>query len=214
MVQIVAQTIRFIDANVIVISGAPSPTGVETAAVMSDFRYTDGMIAAGLLNVVDCFGAHHNGYNIGPRVPYDQVPNDPNAVFRGPFNNPHPSWSFYSTLTTYANKIQAAGSDVPLCVTEFGWATVEDLPAGYPPGFEFAIDNSLREHGNFIVDAIKLMDEWDFVWLAMLWNLNFAPEANFEPTNDNVPYSLIRYNYAPSPAWIRIAEFNFRLRNR
>ena len=214
MATIVANTARFIDPNIIIISGALSPTGVDNNDVWSDFRYMDGMIAAGLLNVVDCVGAHHNGYNIGPNVPWDQVPNDPEALFRGPFDNPHPSWSFYSTITTYANKIQAAGSSVPLCVTEFGWATVDDLPAGYPPGFEFAIDNSTTEHGQFIVEAVQLMESWDFVWLAFIWNLNFGPVQGFDPNNDNVPYSLIRYNYAPSPAWLPISEMNFKGRAR
>ena len=214
MATIVANTARFIDPNIIIISGALSPTGVDNADVWSDFRYADGMIAAGVLNVVDCFGAHHNGYNIGPSVAWDQVPNDPEALFRGPFDNPHPSWSFYTTLTTYANKIQAAGSAVPLCVTEFGWATVKDLPAGYPPGFEFAVDNTLQEHGDFIVEAIQLMESWDFVWLAFIWNLNFGPVQGFDSNNDNVPYSLIRNGYQYSPAWIPIQQMDFRGRER
>ncbi len=213
MATVVANTARFIDPNIIVISGALSPTGVDTDNVWSDFRYTDGLIAAGILNVVDCFGAHHNGYNIGPNVPWDQVPNDPDALFRGPFDNPHPSWSFYSTLTTYANKIQAAGSDVPLCVTEFGWATVSDL-SGYPPGFEFAADNTLEEHGQYVVEAVQLMESWDFVWLAFIWNLNFGPVQGFDAANDNVPYSLIRNNYIPSPAWVPISQMDFRGRER
>lgn len=209
MVTSVANTVRFLDPNIIIVSGALSPTGLNNAQVHDDLIYTDELIAAGVLNVVDCYGAHHNGYNIGPNVPFDAVENDPSAGFRGPFDNPHPSWSFYTTLTTYANKIQAAGSDVPLCVTEFGWATTEDL-GNHPPGFEFAIDNTLQEQGEFLVEAIETMEEWDFVWLAFIWNLNYAPEAGFEGSNDNVPYSLIRPNYVPSPGWLPISEMDFR----
>jgi hypothetical protein len=210
MLQVVANTIRFLDPNILVVSGAPSPTGVNAAGVITDdFRYTDELIAAGVLDVIDCFGAHHNGYNIGPNVPADNVPNDPTATFRGPFDNPDHSWSFYTTLNTYATKISAAGSDVPLCVTEFGWATTADL-GGYPQGFEFANDNTVEEQGQFLVEAIQLMEEWGFVRLAFIWNLNFGPETSFEATNDNVPYSLIRPNYVPSPAWLPISEMDFR----
>lgn len=218
MVTTVANSIRFVDPNIIVVSGALSPTGVDDGVnAISDFRYTDELIANGLLGVVDCFGAHHNGYNIGPRVPYNEVPPDPNAVFRGPFDNQHPSWSFYSTLTTYANKIRAAGSNVPLCVTEFGWAVAEDLtpeelrPLQY---FEFSEDNTLLEQRDYLVEAIQMMgQEWDFVWLAFIWNLNLGPETQWDisrPDRDNIPYSLVRPNYVPAPAWSAIADMNFR----
>lgn len=220
MATTVANTVRFLDPNIIVVSGALSPTGVDDGVIaIDDFRYTDQLIAAGLLNVVDCFGAHHNGYNIGPNVPFDNVPNDPNAIFRGPFNNPHHSWSFYSTLTTYANKIRAAGSEVPLCVTEFGWAVAEDLnPDLRPiPNFEFSEDNTLEEQRMFFVEAVRLMEEeWDFVWLAFIWNLNFGKEANWDisrPDRDNIPYSLVRPNYIPAEAWAYIADMDFRGRD-
>lgn len=221
MVTTVANTVRFVDPNVIIVSGALSPTGVNDGVqAIDDFVYTDQLIAAGLLNVIDCYGAHHNGYNIGPRVPYDNVPNDPTAIFTGPFTNRHHSWSFYSTLTTYANKIRAAGSTVPLCITEFGWAVTEDLDLSQVGGmiqhFEFANDNTLTEQRDFLVEAIQMMDEeWDFVWLAFIWNLNFGPEAQWQirpdqPFKDNIPYSLIRPNYTPALAWPYIANFDFR----
>ncbi len=219
MVTTVTNSIRFVDPNIIVVSGALSPTGVDDGVIaISDFRYTDQLIANGLLGVVDCFGAHHNGYNIGPRVPWDQVPDDPTDIFRGPFDdNQHPSWSFYSTLTTYANKIRAAGSDVPLCVTEFGWAVAEDLtPVELRPlpNFQFSEDNTLLEQRDYLVEAVQMMDqEWDFVWLAFIWNLNLGPETQWDisrPDRDNIPYSLIRPNYVPAPAWGAISELNFR----
>lgn len=216
MVTVVSNTVRFIDPNIIIISGALSPTGVNDGVIaIDDFGYTDQMIAAGLLNVVDCFGAHSNGPNIGPNVPFDQVPNDPTAVFRGPFENPHHSWSFYSTMTTYANKIRAAGSNVRLCVTEFGWAVAEDFDPAQRPveHFEFAEDNTLEEQRTYILEAITLMQEWDFVWLAFIWNLNFGPEMGWDlnrPDNHNMLYSLVRPNYTPAPVWPYIAEMNFR----
>jgi hypothetical protein len=164
------------------------------------------MIDAGMLDVTDCVGAHHNGYNIGPQVPYDNVPNDPTASFRGPFDNPHHSWSFYSTLEGYAQRIRAAGEDTKLCVTEFGWASTEDLD-GTPPGFEFANDNTLEEQAKFLTEAMAYMRDSGFVWQAYVWNLNYGPQAGYNPENDNVPYSLIGPGYTFRPAYDAVGEW-------
>jgi len=204
--------IKAVDEDIIVISGALSPTGVNDGiGAYDDFVYMDMLIQAGVLDVADCVGAHHNGYNIGPNVPWNNVPNDPTAVFRGPFNNPHHSWSFYSTLNGYAQKIQQAGRDTKLCITEFGWAVSEDL-TGTPQNFEFARDNTLEEQAQYIGEAIDLMEEWGFVWLAFIWNLNYGPQAGWDPTDNNVPYSLLRPNWMQSPAYDVIAAYNFRER--
>ncbi|MBI5671619.1 MAG: hypothetical protein HZC41_26805 [Chloroflexi bacterium] len=198
-------TIKAIDPGIIVISGALAPTGGWTEpdgriSAIDDFDYLTQMINAGLLNYADCIGAHHNGYNIGPNVPWDSVPNDPTATFRGPFDNPHHSWSLYSTLNTYANKIRLAGGDQKLCVTEFGWASTEDL-GGYPEGFEFANDNTLEEQKEWTMEAIQLMEDWDIVWIASLWNLNYGPQAGWATDNDNVPYSIIGKDWKFRPVY-------------
>ncbi len=214
LLQMTYQAVKAIDPGIIVISGALSPTGgwVEPNGVVSaidDFQYMDGLIQNGLLQYSDCVGAHHNGYNIGPTVPWDEAPRDPEAataIFRGPFDNPHHSWSLYSTLTTYANKIQLAGGNQRLCITEFGWAVAEDL-GGYPRGFEFAQDNTLQEQADYIIEAVQWMEESDIVWLAWVWNLNYGAQAGWDPTNDNVPYSILRPNSVPAPAWDAIARY-------
>ena len=202
--------IKAVDPGIIVISGALSPTGWnDGVAAYDDFVYFDMLVQAGLLTTVDCVGAHHNGYNIGPTVPYNSVPNDPTASFRGPFDNPHHSWSFYSTLMGYAQRIQQAGSDKKLCITEFGWPSTEDLN-GYPLGFEFANDNTLAEQAAYIDQAIQQMQEWGFVWLAWVWNLNYGPQAGWDASNDNVPYSLLRPEWKPAPAYEVIGKYDFR----
>jgi hypothetical protein len=204
--------IKAIDPGIIVISGALSPTGgwVEPdgrVSAIDDFDYLSQMIDAGLLNYTDCVGAHHNGYNIGPDVTWDKVPNDPTASFRGPFDNPHHSWSFYSTLETYASKIALANGQQKLCVTEFGWASTEDL-GGFPPGFEFANDNTLQEQADFIVKAMDVMKGWNTVWLAFIWNFNYGPQAGWATDNDNVPYSIIGKDWVFRPAYDAIIQWS------
>ncbi|MFZ4827567.1 MAG: beta-galactosidase [Phototrophicaceae bacterium] len=205
-------TIKSIDPGIIVISGALSPTGFDNRInAWDDFAYMDAMIAAGLLSTVDCVGAHHNGYNVSPDYTWDAVPNDPSATFRGPFDNPHHSWSFRSTLQGYAIRIQQAGGTQKLCVTEFGWPVTEDMN-GYPAGFEFANDNTLEEQKEWTIKAVNNMIEWDIVWLAYLWNLNYGAQAGWDPSNDNVPYSIIGNNWNFRPIYGAISEWQAQYR--
>jgi len=202
------QTIKAIDPGVVVISGALSPTGFDNRVnAWDDFAYMDAMIANGLLNYADCIGAHHNGINVPPGVTWDAVPNDPTAAFRGPFDNPHHSWAFRSTLQGYAFRVQQAGGDQKLCVTEFGWASTEDL-GETRPGFEFAGDNTLEEQAEWTIEAIELMIEWDIVQIATLWNLNYGPQAGWDPANDNVAYSIIGKDWNFRPVYDRLIEWN------
>ena len=166
----------------------------------------DAQIQAGLLDYADCVGAHHNGYNISPDYRYNEIPADSAALYRGPFDNPHHSWSFRSTLEGYANRILAAGYDTMLCVTQFGWPSAEGL-AGARPGFEFALDNTLAEQAAWIPKAMSNMDEWGFVWLAFIWNFNYGPQAGFAISNDNVPYYLIGPPYEFRPAFDAIRSW-------
>jgi hypothetical protein len=181
---------------------------------MDDFDYFDQMVAAGFLDYCDCVGAHHNGYNIPPDVEWDKVENDPTAKFRGPFDNPHHSWSFKSTLWGYHDRIAAAGSDKPLCVTEFGWATTEGFegyPDVYPQGFEFVLDNTLQEQADWDVQAFQLMREWGFVRMAYLWNLNYAQFTDgMGAANDNAPYGLLDLGGIPRQSFGAIGAMEKR----
>lgn len=206
--QLAYTTIKAQDPNIIVISGALSPTGDgDWVRWADDFAYLDKALAAGLLNYADCVGAHHNGYNIGPSVAFDQAGSTAEAataVFRGPFDTPHHSWSFRTTLDTYAEKIHAYDPNKKLCVTEFGWATSEGYDQ-YPTGFEFAQDNTLQEQADYIVEAYTQMRQSGNVWLAFLFNFDFGNKGN-GPTDDPVPYSIVDTQGIPRAAFGAVAE--------
>jgi len=210
MLRLAYQAIKSRDPNIIVISGAlspaadhpPDPGNPNRVTVMDDFVYFQQMLDAGFLDYCDCVGAHHNGINIPPDVECDGTYQDPDAIFRGywdPPQPPHHSWCFRTTLEGYHDRIAAAGSDKPLCVTEFGWATAEGFD-GYPPGFKFALDNTLQEQAEWDVQAFKLMREWGFVRLAFLWNLNFS-QLGWGPEDPNAPYALIDFKGVARPAY-------------
>ena len=211
MLRLAYQAIKSRDPNIIVISGALSPTGVNCRVswpdcsdtgrpiIVDDFVYLDQMIAASFLNYCDCVGAHHNGINLPPNIAWDEGYDDPTAQYRGPFNNPNHSWSFKSTLGGYHDRVVAAGSDKPLCVTEFGWASAEGFD-GYPPEMEFALDNTLEEQAQWDVEAFQLMRQWGFVRLAFLWNLNFS-QLGFGPEDPNAPWAIIDFKGIARPSF-------------
>jgi len=97
--------------------------------------------------------------------------------------------------------IVAAGRNTPLCVTEFGWATVEGMEGQPRQGFEFAIDNTLEEQADNIVRAFQLMHEWDFVWLAFLFNLDYSPKAGGNTQDDSTLFSIVFPDGSPRPAF-------------
>ena len=218
MLRLSYQAIKSRDPNIIVISGALSPTGLNCnepypecpptgrPIIRDDLVYLDSLIAAGFLNYCDCVGTHHNGINMPPDVAWDEGYDDPTAQFRGPFDNPDHSWSFKSTLHSYHDRIVAAGSDKPLCLTEFGWATAEGFE-DYPPGFEFALDNTLEEQAQWDVQAFQLMRQWGFVRLAFLWNLNYS-QLGWGPQDPNAPYAIIDFQGVARPAFGAIGEMD------
>ena len=214
MLSLTYETVKAIDPNVIVVSGALSPTGVnDGVTAIDDFDYMDQMIKAGLLDYADCIGAHHTGVNLPPNVTAEEAFEagaPPDTVFLGPYNtdnplNPHHSWSFRSTLRGQYEKIVAAGGTQRLCVTEFGWPSMEGLGAEEaPPDFEFAWDNSLEEQADYIVQAYQLLREWDIAQMAFLWNLDFASNGE-EEIDDNMLYSILLPDGTVRPAFNAIA---------
>jgi hypothetical protein len=205
----VVPAIRELDPSTIVLMGALSPTGANMAEgditkVVDDLTYMDQFVAAGGPQRVDCIGIHLNGYNMPPDKRHDEGFNDPTASFRGPFDSPHPSWSFRSTLEEYHKK-----TNMPICATEFGWASMENLKRkdgtpvqGAPPGFDFALDNTEQEQSDWIVQAFQIMKDSGYVKFAIVFNLDYIQKVGGEPDQENVaPYSITRRDGSPRPAF-------------
>jgi hypothetical protein len=201
LLSVSAGVIRGVDPGIIIVSGGLAPTGIDDGlTAVDDFRYLRELIQAGMLDQVDCVGVRHQGYNLGPDVPYDAVADDPTALFREPYENPHHSWSFYSTLRGYHDLVAAAGRSTPLCITEFGWASIGGLPRTTVP--DFVYDNTLEEQARYTGQAFRLMQEWGFVWMAFLSNLDYAPEAVGSPPESLVIYyRVVRPDGEPRPVF-------------
>ncbi len=218
------KAVKAIDPNILILSGALSPVSISSPPQFyDDFVYMDALIKAGMLNFADCVGAHHNGINLPPTVNYQDAPRDPKgqrSKFRGPYDNPHHEWSFKSTLEGYEQRIKTAGSTKKICVTEFGWPSMQDIagpnkkPAPPPRGFEFAADNTLADEADYTDAAITEMINWGWIQLAFVWNLNYGAQIGWDPKNDNVPYSILGPGFVPRPVWQKIVDRNFSSKPR
>jgi LysM repeat protein len=165
--------IKGANASVMVISGAPSPTGAEgafgTDRVWNDDRYIRGMAAAGAANYADCIGLHYNEGIVSP----DQTSGDP----RG--DNYYTRY-YWGMVNTYWS---AFGGSRPLCFTELGYLSPEGLgPA--PAGFEWANNTTVAEQADWLGRAAALSRSSGKIRLMIVWNVDFTaygadPQAGY-----------------------------------
>jgi LysM repeat protein len=157
-------SIKGANSSVMVISGAPAPTGAEgafgAAAVWNDDRYIQGMAAAGAANYMDCVGVHYNEGIISP----DQQSGDP--------RNPSAYYTryFWGMVNTYYN---AFGGARPLCFTELGYLSPEGLGT-LPSGFEWAANVTVAPQAQWLGRAAQLARGSGKVRLMIVWNVDFT----------------------------------------
>ncbi len=176
-IQLLAAAYRSIKAacpQMVVVSGALTPTGAPAPWAIDDFTYLDRMYRAGLRNYSDAIGAHPSGFNVAPDVTWQGACDfikSQGAMYTGPCNTPHHSWSFRSTMEGYRGIMNKYGDGKKrIWPTEFGWASGWSGNGGY----EYANDNSADEQAAWTVRAYEMMRNWGFVGPAFLWNLNYT----------------------------------------
>ena len=162
------------NANTLVISGAPAPTGAEGGFgldhVWNDDRYVKGMAAAGAANYMDCIGVHYNEGILSP------------TLSAGDPRNPSDFYSRYypAMVSLYYN---AFGGAKKLCFTELGYLS----PEGYgtlPVAFGWAGDTSVAEEAQWLGEAANLTKNGGLVRLMIVFNVDFKdygadPQAGY-----------------------------------
>jgi len=186
------------DPSALVISGALTPTGAPAPLAMDDYAYLEGMYQAGMRNYADGVGAHPSGYNVPPDANWQTV-EDPLAIFRGPFDNRHHSWSFRATMEGYRNIAAVYGDGNKLIwPTEFGWASSPSPVANY----EYAADNTLEEQATWTVRAYEMGRNWGWVGPMFLWNLNFKVVAG---GSEQAQWGIVNGDWSPLPVYSALA---------
>lgn len=186
------QAIKSVAPNVVVVSGALTPTGVDDGVTaIDDVRYLRLMYEAGLATYSDAIGAHPSGFN---NPPDDDM--DHHTVSSTAFKN-HSSFYFRRFEQYYEVMKEFGDRNKQLWFTEFGWASAR--PA--PPGYEYAADNSEEDQARYLVRAFEIAKEKGYVGPVFLWNLNFAP---IEPPADPVAkaaFGILRRDWSLRPAY-------------
>lgn len=169
--------IKNANPNVLVISGAPAPTGAEgafgAARVMNDDRFIREMAAAGAASVMDCVGVHYNEGILPPTA----TSGDP----RG--NGSHYSRYYPSMINLYASTFPGK----PLCFTELGYVSGEGF-GPLPPGFAWAADTSVQEHAEWLNGAVRIARSRSDIRLLIVWNVDFTRYDN----DPMAGYAIIR----------------------
>ena len=194
-------SVRAVDPEALILSGAPAPTGINDGVSAVDDRvYFQQMIAAGLPNWVDGFGIHPYGWVNPPASRFGSP--DP----RTSSHNDHPSFFAGDTIADYTKILEDAGVDPAqqqLWATEFGWGSVDRF--GEPPvvGAEFMTQVDERAQASYIADAFALGQANRAMGPMILWNLNFAP--TFGTAFSESAYSVIRPDGSVRPAYNTLA---------
>lgn len=178
--------IKGVDPNIVVISGAPAPTGFNNRMnAWSDDRYVMGMVRAGAADYVDCVGVH---YNAGATSPY--------AVEGHPAGNYY-GWYFEPHMSTY---YRAFGEEKPLCITEIGYLTGDDY-GPLPDRFWWASETSLEEQGLWFAEARRYAQELGYIQMMIVFSVDILHWTDDDPQSG---YALIRkLDECPSCAFLR-----------
>ncbi len=169
-IRLLAAAYRAIKAacpSMIVVSGAPTPTGAQPPAAVPDFVYLERMYQAGLRSYADAIGIHPSGYGNPPDA---RVQDAQAGTYGRPSHFDHASFYFRNVMEQYRNiMVKYGDGNKRLWPTEFGWASSGNPVAGY----EYAAYNSEQDQAAYIVRAYEMMRNWGWVGVPFLWNLNY-----------------------------------------
>jgi polysaccharide biosynthesis protein PslG len=162
------QAIKETNGSVMVISAGLAPTGVNGDEARSDRLYFREMYEAGLANYADAIGIHPYGW---ANPPWTRCCTGSPALS----HNDDPSFYFLDTVEDY-REIQLEFNDGgrQFWATEFGWGTMDGLDLPVPAEQPFFAYLDQAQQAQYILEAYRLGQQWEFMGPMFLWNLNVA----------------------------------------
>jgi hypothetical protein len=158
--------IKSVNPEVIVVSGALTPTGAPPPVALDDVEYLRQMYANGAKPYFDALGAHPSGFANPPDALFQGGDFDPNRGY-----DDHRSFFFRNTMEDYRRvMVENGDGHKTIWPTEFGW------PVWRFTGderFVFAQENSLERQAQYTARAYQMGKEWGWVGTMFLWNLDY-----------------------------------------
>jgi hypothetical protein len=155
--------IKAVDADTLVISAAPAPTGYFGgcgSGGCDDLPWIEGIYAAGANSCMDYIGAHHASGATSPSVRSGH-PADPDGS--------HHSWYFlWQTEEYYA----AFDDQKQIFYTVLGYLTPEGF-GWVPDAFSWAEDTTVAQQAQWLAEVAELSQQTGMVGHVMIWNVDF-----------------------------------------
>ena len=205
--------VKSADPSAVVLFGGLTPTGqLDPGIALDDVEYLRQfyLYAGGEgRNYFDVLGAHPGSAANPPEAKFPEAPGSgacpPVAVERygatpGTCWRNAPDFYFRRIEDQRAVMVQSGDSGKQIWLTEFGWDSCQGLPT--PDGYEYCALTSEQQQADYIVRAIQLVqNEWPWVGVTFLWNLNYAVIPNLPPDDEKNGWSLLRADWSHRPAY-------------
>jgi hypothetical protein len=188
--------LKAVDPSIIVVSGAPTPTGVNNPTIaIDDAAYIGQMYAYNggeVKNYFDVLGTHAEAWANPPEE------NFANHTPGRPFSN-HPSFYFRRLEDYRAIMVTANDSGKQMFETEFGYDSCP-YPNPVPPGYDYCALISEQQQADYLVRAFNYAKA-NYPWLGLIavWNLNF--QAVVGNKDEKWGWGLVRGDFSPRPSY-------------
>lgn len=174
--------IKSVNPNIMVISGAPTPSGAfggcgvapTGQAGCDDWFYIKQMADAGAANHADCIGVH---YNAGATSPSASTGHPADG------GDHHYSWYYPGMVNLYYGTFGK-----PLCFTELGYVS----PDGYgslPSWFAWGSRTTTALQAQWLAETAVLASQSGKVRMVIIFNVDFT---TWEPTDPQAGYAMVR----------------------
>jgi len=185
--------VKSADPRAIVVSGAPTPTGIDDPRIaMDDLLYLQRLYAINggeASRYFDALGAHPEAF---ANAPDETLTRHRQSQFSN-----HPSF-YLDRIREYRALMVAAGDgNKQIFATEFGYDSSDTIV----PGYEYSRLVSQQEQGDYLARAFEkaATDYAPWVGMMMIWNLNF--QAVVPSTDEKWGWGVMRGDFTPRPAY-------------
>jgi spore germination protein YaaH len=155
-------TIKARCPSIAVISGAPTPNGLNNATAIDDVTWMHQLYQNGLKDYSDGIGAHPSGFRTSPLTAWT-------GASLGSFAD-HRSFLFRGTMDSYrAVMVQYGDANKQIWPTEFGWPV--GTGGGAHPAGQY---NNPNDVANYYAQAYQWGKQQGWVGVMFAWQLDFS----------------------------------------